>query len=180
MKRNKTKLVSKRGQKYKLIGQSWTTYENFVDMYQHTYNELVEAGVAIDLKDGVWMHRSGKICSELDAHGCKVFQELIRPDMCIVGYEVGGNLCMKRDGHVGEEKMLTATGKFPQRKALSRYCKFTLVGITALNGEAVMCIIFLCGAKPNGSIEARIDIKVQPIGSPSDRDFISKNSGSGK
>ena len=97
MYRNKDTLVSRRGQKYELNHQSWTTYENFVDMYQHTYDEMVEVGVAIDCEEGVWVDKDGNCCDENESYGCKVFQKLIRPDMCIVGDEVGGNLCMKGD-----------------------------------------------------------------------------------
>ena len=46
MKWNKHRLVSKRGQKYSLDRQNWTTYHNFIHMYEHRYEEMVSAGVA--------------------------------------------------------------------------------------------------------------------------------------
>ena len=40
MKRNKHRLVSRRGQKYELDRHNWTTYKNFRNMYEHTYHEM--------------------------------------------------------------------------------------------------------------------------------------------
>ena len=72
-------------------------------MYKHTYNEMIDAEVSRKLDEPVRLDRNGKICTEEVAHGCKVFTEIVRPDMCIVGDEVGSNLCMKGDGHIGGE-----------------------------------------------------------------------------
>ena len=47
MKRNKSKIVGKRGQKYKLNRQNWTTYNNFVQMYKHIIDEMMDAGLAV-------------------------------------------------------------------------------------------------------------------------------------
>ena len=180
IRRNKSKLVSKRGQKYELNRQNWTTYSNFVNMYDHVEDELVSAGLAKEYEEPVWMDRKGKIVSEDKAFGCKVLIELSRPDMCLVGDEVGGNLSMKGDGHVGGQLFLTAPDRVPQQKASSKNRKFTLIGLTALTGEPVMCIIIIEGKKPKGSIEAGIDINVNPIGEPTDNNFIWNNSGPGK
>ena len=54
-----------------------------------------------------------------------------------------------------------------------------MIGLTALTGVPVMCIIIIEGKRPNGSIEAGIDITIKPEGGPSDHDFILKNSGPG-
>ena len=45
---------------------------------------------------------------------------MVHPEMCVVGDEVGGNLCMKGDGHIGGELLLTENGMVPQRKASSK------------------------------------------------------------
>jgi hypothetical protein len=55
-----------------------------------------------------------------------------------------------------------------------------LISLTALTGEPVMCIIIIEGKKSKGSIEAGIDISVNPIVKPTDENFIWKNSGPGK
>ena len=53
MKRHKDKIVSKRGQKYELNRQNWTTYNNFVQIYNHIIEELVNAGVTERLDEPV-------------------------------------------------------------------------------------------------------------------------------
>ena len=95
--------MSKRGQKYELNRQKWTTYANFVDMYKHCIQEMVDAGLAKKLEVPRWITRNGRICSEDQAFGCQVTHDLIKPQLCICGDEVGGNLCMKGDGHIGRE-----------------------------------------------------------------------------
>jgi len=180
LKRNRTKLVSRRGQKYELNRQNWTTFANFRYMYSHTMSEMVDAGVAVKLDSPVWMNRSGEVCEEEEAYGCKVFHRLVRPDMCICGDEVGGNLSMKGDGHVAGQKLLTGVGKIPQEKSSTRNRRFTMIGLTAFTGEPVMCILILEGKNPKGNIEAGIDISVSPVGDNQDSNFILSNSGPGK
>ena len=180
LKRNKAKIVSKRGQKYELNRQNWTTYSNFVNMYNHTMSEMVDAGVAKQLNKPVWMDRMGNICNEEEAFGCKIFYELVRPDMCLCGDEVGGNLSMKGDGHIGGKKLLTANGKVTQVQASTRNRRFTMIRLTAFTGEPIMFILILEGKHPKGHIEAGIDITVSPVGDNTDPEFIFNNSGPGK
>ena len=89
MKRNQHRIVSKRGQKYELDRQNWTTYANFADMYKHCAVEMEHAGVAQRLEEPVWMTRDGVQCNVDDAYGCKVTHAIIRPEMCLCGDEVG-------------------------------------------------------------------------------------------
>ena len=180
LKRNKTKLVSRRGQKYELNRQNWTTYANFVHMYDHTISEMIECGVAIKLDTPVWMDRQGNICEEGAAFGCKVFHQLVRPDMCVCGDEVGGNLSMKGDGHIAGTKLLTGVGNVPKLQTSTRNRRFTMIGLTAFTGEPKMCIIILEGKYPKGHIEAGIDISVTPTGDNTKPEFILNNSGPGK
>ena len=180
IRRHKDKLVTKRGQKYELNRQNWTTYTNFVNMYSHVEQEMENMGLATKLDNPVWMDRYGQVVTEEKAFGCKVAYRLTHPHMCIVGDEVGGNLCMKGDGHAGGQLFLTAPGRVPQQKASSKNRRFTLIGLTALSGEPVMCVIILEGKNPKASIEAGIDINVQPVGDVNDEDFVQNNSGPGK
>ena len=180
LKRHRDKLVSRRGQKYELNRQNWTTYSNFANMYCHITHEMLEAGVAEPLPEPVWMDLDGSVCDEQNPFGCKVFHRLIRPDMCIVGDEVGGTISMKGDGHVGGQLFVCGRKEIPKKKISTRGKKFTMIGLTALTGEPVMCILIIEGKLPNGSIESGIDFTVTPTGDPNDSDFILKNSGPGK
>ena len=179
MRRHKNQIVSRRGAKYELNRQNWTTYANFSNMYNHAIDAMVEAGIAVKLDVPVWMDRNGNVCSEEDAFGCKIHHKLLRPDMCVCGDEVGNNISMKSDGHAGGELLLTARKSVGQRKCSTRNRKFTLIGLTAFTGEPVMCVIIVEGKLPNGAIEAGIDITVEPSGCIDDPDFIFNNSGNG-
>ena len=181
LKRNSHRIVSKRGQKYELDRQNWTTYANFVNMYDQCIDQMVRVGVAKKRDKAVWMDKSGNVVrDESHAFGCKVTHDLIHPDWCLVGDEVGGNISMKGDGHVGGRLYLTAKGKTASRKASKADRRFTLIGLTSLNGQPVMCIVIIQGAKENRAVEVGIDISVQPDGNPSDADFFLKNAGPGK
>ena len=180
MKRNRHRIVSKRGQKYELDRQNWTTYANFADMYNHCALEMEHAGVAKRLEEPIWMTRDGVQCTVDDAYGCKVTHAIIRPDMCLCGDEVGGNICMAGDGHVGGELFLAEKGTIPQNKTSKTNKRFTLIGLTAFTGEPVLCIIILQGKQPKPDIEAGVDILVSPIGDTSDPDFFANNYGPGK
>uniref|UniRef100_A0A7S2SC94 Uncharacterized protein n=1 Tax=Eucampia antarctica TaxID=49252 RepID=A0A7S2SC94_9STRA len=117
MNRLRHKIVSKCGQKYTLDRQNWTTYANFNDMYNHIIKEMVNAGVAVELSDLVLRNRSGEVCNFYkDVVGYKVTDKIGEPQMCLVGDEVGGNICMKGDGNIGDELLLTARGTTPQNR----------------------------------------------------------------
>ena len=55
VKRNRDTIISKRRQKYELNRQNWTTYSTFVHVYDYCIQEMVEAGVAKELDEPVWM-----------------------------------------------------------------------------------------------------------------------------
>ncbi len=149
-RRNRAKIVSKRDQKYELNWQK-TTYSNFVNIYSHTVSEMIDAGVVKKLRIVlVWMDQNGNVCDKDEAYGCKVFYKLVRPDMCLCGDEVGGNLSMKGDGHIGGKKLLTGNGKVPQVQASTRNRRFTMIGLTAFTEEPIMCILILEGKNPKG------------------------------
>ncbi len=54
------------------------------------------------------MTRDKVQCTLDDAYGCKVTHAIIRPEMCLCGDEVGGNICITGYGHVGGELFLAA------------------------------------------------------------------------
>ena len=82
-------------------------------MYNHYVLEMEHAGVSKRLDEPIWMTRDGVDCTANDAYGCKVTHAIIRPEMCLCGDEVGGNICMAGDGHVGGELFLAERGTIP-------------------------------------------------------------------
>ena len=127
------------------------------------------------------MDKSGNIVSDKShAFGCKVTHDLIHPDWCLVGDDVGRKISMKGDGHVGRRLYLTAKGKTESRKNSKADRKFILIGLTSINGQPVICILIIQCVEENRAVEVTIDISVQPDGNPSDADFFLKNAGTGK
>ena len=55
-----------------------------------------------------------------------------------------------------------------------------MIGLTALIGDPVMCILIIEGKTPNDAVEAGINFTAMSTVEPSDDDYIIKNSGSGK
>jgi len=181
MRRNKYRLVSKRGQKYSLDCQNWTTYRNFFDMYEHTYDEMVASGVAEKLTEPTWMDKDGNECGEDTCFGCRVNYKLLHPDQCFVGDEVGGNISMKGDGHVGGRLLLTSPESIAYDRVSVSEKRFTLIGLTALDGSPVMCILIIQGKRKDLAVETGIDIRVTPDGDANDGDtYFFTNSGLGK
>ena len=60
--------------------------------------------------------KCGLVMEEKDAFGCQITHKIMRPDMCIVCDEVGGNTFMKGDGHGGGKKFMCEIAGIPQMK----------------------------------------------------------------
>ncbi len=166
MKSNKDKIISKLGQKYKFNQQNWTTYDNFVQMYNHIIEELVNTGVAERLDEPVCMDSKGNPCHEEEAHGCKVHHRIIRLDLGFYSDEVGGNISMKGVGDNGGEKLVGGRGTILQQKTSTRNLNFTMIDLTSFDGGHVMC----SGEETPKwiNIEAGIDITVHIDGTTTD------------
>ena len=150
-------------------------------MYKHAYNEMVSAGVARELEHPMWMNTNGEVCSEEDSFGCKSKYELLHSDNCFVGDEVGGNISMRGDDHVGGRLFLSAPNSVAYDRVSVSEKRFTLIGLTALDGTPVMCILIIQGKQKDLSVETGIDITVVPEGDPKDGDtYFFNNSGPGK
>ncbi len=58
--------------------------------------------------------------------------------------------------------------------------RFSLIGLTPLNGQLGMCIVIIQGIRHSRAVEVGIDISVQPDGDTKFADFFLKNAGPGK
>ena len=164
--------MSKCGQKYTLDRQKWITYANFLDIYNHCINEMVDAGVAGKYDEPKWLNMNGEECSEAKALDCKVTHKFLLPGLSFVDDEVGGNLSMKGDSHVGGQKFLTGTGTVPYIKYSNSEKGVTLIGLTALDGQPVMCVLILKGNRKNLLDETGIDITVIPDGQEGSNNYF--------
>ena len=180
-KRNEHLICSKQCQKYELDRDKWTTYANFSNMYDHIYDEMVEAGVATLLDEPEWQDMNGVRCLESDALGCKVTHHLTHPEMCVVMDEVGANTNQKGDGKIGGRLLVCAKGTVPQEKINTKDKHWTLLGLTALNGDAIMCVAIFAGKRPQAVVETGYDVFATQEGKVSEESFFDRNSkGTGK
>ena len=100
------------------------------------------------------------VLDEMRGSGFKVKIDMHSPDMVIVADEVGGNTSEKDDGHVGGKLFLTGPGMEAAVLSSKKDRKFTVLGLTALTGEPVMCVIIIEGTRGNHLLETRIDMNL--------------------
>ena len=74
---------------------------------------MFDTRFAVMLEFPEWQDKYGKTIDEADAFGCKATHKLIHPYYCIIMDEVGGNINMKGDDHIGGEKYLRYRGVIP-------------------------------------------------------------------
>jgi hypothetical protein len=142
MKRNRHLIRSKRGVKFEAKRAEWCTYDNFLQMYEEVYKQMVECGVASKVSTKVHVDKSGSIVeSESDGFGLPTQYLMHRPDKVLFVDEVGSNTSTTKDGNVGGEKFLCHISARPQIRAATKDSHFTVLGFTAANGQPVMCSV---------------------------------------
>ena len=94
--------------------------------------------------------------------------------------EVGGNISQKGDGAVGGELMLCEKGKTPQQKISTKDKHYTVLGITNLEGLAVMCVVIFSGKVRQPLTETGLDLSVDVVGDIGDINYFRNNNGLGK
>ena len=57
--------------------------------------------------------------------------------------EVGCNICMKGDGHVGGRKVVCEHGCVPYQTIAKKDKHFTVLGFTNLLGVPILCVIII-------------------------------------
>ena len=100
-------------------------------MYNHVADQMVVARVTEVMNISIWINRSDYKCEESQPLVCKVTHQIIKPGMCIVEDQVGGNLCMKGNGHIVRRwiSILVERGNVTQREVSKREKKSTLIEI---------------------------------------------------
>ena len=88
---------------------------------------------------------------------------------------------MKGDGHAGGQLFVCEKGTIPQKKVSKRDKRFTLMGLTMLTGDPVMCVLVIQGKNENALIEMGVDPFKDLHGlNENDPEFLKKNSGKNK
>ena len=80
---------------------------------------------------------------ESEAYGYKVASKITRPDIVLLGDEIGANLDMTGDRHMGGGKFLCEKGCIAPRKSTRKLKIFTVIGLTNLLGEPIFCIVII-------------------------------------
>ena len=159
LKRNCHLLRSKSGKKYAFDRSNFTTYLNFRDMYDHIEDILVfDSKVATKDDTPVWVNEHGQeVSCEDDAYGCKATIHIHRPDMCIVLDEVGSNLSQENDHSMGGQLFMCGSEEQPYQSCATKNNHFTCLGLTRLDGVALMCVVIIQGKKRDVFVESGID-----------------------
>ena len=79
----------------------------------------------------------------------QVTHQLDHPEYCVVMDKVGENMNMQGDGYIGGKTFLCELGVIPQEKLIRNNKHFTLLGLTLLIGEPLMCVIIFAGKQLN-------------------------------
>ena len=87
-------------------------------------------------------------------------------------YEFGGNINLQGDGHIGKETLLCELDVIPQEKSSRNDKHFTLLGLTLLSGEPLMCVVIFAGKRRNPVVEMGIDPQAEEVGSVLDEDSV--------
>ena len=158
-------------------------------MYEHIEDVMVdESKVAERLDEPVWMNKNGEVVSdEKDSVGAKVTARITRPDMCIVLDEVGCNLSQEYDNSKGGQLFVCGVDDEPYNSISTKYNHFTCLGLTRLDGEALMCVVIIQGKKRDMLTESGIDwtqltddVEIDNILDGEEAAFFESNYGEGK
>ena len=117
-------------------------------MFNILYKEMVHAGVAEKREEPVFLDEFGNIViDETKAYGRRSTHKVTHPQKLFMFDETGGNTNMKNDGHYGGTKYLSKRGQCVKMMASEVENHFTTLTVTALTGEADLCVVILKGTE---------------------------------
>ena len=90
--------------------------------------------------------------------------------MVLLGDEVGDNIDMTGDGHIGGEKLICDKDFIAQRKSTIKAKHYIVIGLTNLLGKPICCIEIIEGKEKLFDIRAGIDLSKENDGDNSDRE----------
>ena len=89
--------------------------------------------------------------------------------------ETGGNTCQKGDGFVGGVRLLCKKGTVVRQKVIVKDKYYTVICLTNLNREPIICIIIIAGLKSSLIVETDVDIRIDLVGTHCDINFMRDN-----
>ena len=147
IKRNKAILAANKGRLFELNRTNWKLFRNLCDMYENVEKHMVDAGVARPYDEPKWLNKEGEEVREEDSFGYKVKNELTHPHCCLVMDETGGDTNMVNDSAAGGVSYVGRKGTEIRSVAGKKGKRYTTIGLTALNGDPVMCVVIFAGTE---------------------------------
>ena len=158
MKRHEHELCGKKLSSYNIDRANFTNFLNFFDMYLHIEEILLKSNVATKFDEPVWKNELGEtVENEMDAMGYKCTIDITHPHMCIVMDECGCNLSQEVDNNNGGELYLTGVKDKAYSCTTNRHCHFTVIPVSLLNGELLMCVVIISGKRHDMLVELGVD-----------------------
>lgn len=94
------------------------------------------------------MDANGRVVqNENKAMGCKVKVYLDPPNLALVLDEVGCNISQELDNPIGGELFLTGENNKVYRSVSTWHHHLPVIGVTALSGEPVLCVVIIVGKR---------------------------------
>ena len=141
---------------------------------------MVTANIAVELDEKVYMSKDGIIVDNPNHDknniicdkepnlplGLPCSQQIVHPEYLLFFDETGCNTNQKKDGHNGGQKFGCGRGTTPKQISSTSDKHFTLLGLTAGTGEAVLCVIIFASERTEGVVAnwaEGIDITIDPV-----------------
>ena len=174
LKRHEYDLRGKKLSSYNIDCANFTNFLIFFDMYLHIEEILLKSKVATKFDEPVWKDELGvTVDSELDTMGYKCTIDITHPHLCIVMDECGCNLSQEGDNNNGGELYLTGVKDKAYNCTTNRHCHFTLIPVSLLNGELLMCVIIISGKRHDVLVELGVDTtKLGSLTSLNDKEVL--------
>jgi hypothetical protein len=187
MKRNKDLLKRARCKVKDQKRRTWCTYERFASMYDGVYEAMVEAKVAVKLKEEIMYDINGEQTTDkTKMYGRPTTYHMVDPANVLFVDETGCNTNMKQDGHVGGELFVLPCEKGSEFGVCGATTDmhFTVLCFTNGLGVPVMCAVLMKSTKEISEIPLSwrlgIDIRKQAETGETRVDIFNANFGEGK
>ena len=151
MKRNASKIASKKGRVKDVKRHTWCVFDTFEAMYKNVYDTMVESKVAEKVGIPLMYDISGnEVSCKESAYGLPTQYRITDPKNIIFVDETGKNTNMKEDKSVGGKRYVVpvdSIGNSCGYLGSTTDIHFTVLCFTCATGEPVMCAIILKSEK---------------------------------
>ena len=120
MKCNGHRLNCLKPHQFLIYRTDWCKYGYFFGMFDSIEKLLIEANVMTVLEEPEWKYKDGgRVKFESEAFVYKLTSKFYRLDMVFLGDEVGVNIDVDGDGHIGGDKVICEKGSYKENQQKS-------------------------------------------------------------